>query len=642
MCGIIAIYSNRHEINRQQVLEACKAIVHRGPDEQTAWLSENKKVALGHTRLSIIDLNTGTQPLSSADGSIHLIVNGEFYDFERIREEMKLKGYKFKTFSDSEILIALYQEYGTNSLQYLRGEFAFVLWDEKNQRFFAARDRFGIKPLFYTFHNNCVYFASEIKALLVFDIPRQIDTLTVKMTENLTYPEDRTAFKNIFPIKPGYYVIATPETLTQHCYWDFKFPKVNSSAGKINEQDMVQQLRDKLTEAVNLRLRADVPVGCYLSGGLDSCSVLALMAKIRGQNIQTFTLSFEGPLYDEAAIANEMSTLVGATQHIYNVNAQIMADNFADAVWHNEIYFSNNNTIAKFILSKKVYEEHFKVVLTGEGSDEILGGYLPFRQDMLLHNTEGQDRAEVEKLLKLMRDANQASAGIYLTDTDLPELPQLKAKLGYSPMMFRTYAVRGSRLAQLQKESYRQFDQSPDVFDYLINQVNLAAMCDIEPLNKSLYLWAKSLLSGFILLCLGDRMEMAHSIEGRVPFLDHHVVEFLSQIPVSMKIRGITEKYILREAMKGIITDRVYDRQKHPFLAPPVKVTHSNPMYNLMQETFNGDLLKNNEIYDQTKVLQLFNQWSTMDATKQQIFDPILMHVLSTCYLHKLYNMQLH
>ena len=282
MCGIVALFSRRAPIDASTVERATRSLYHRGPDGQRHWISPDLRVAFGHARLSIIDLVTGDQPIASEDNCTHIIVNGEFYDYERIRRDLESAGHHLRTRSDSEIALHLYEDLGTECLHHLRGEFALVLWDQRNRTLFAARDRFGIKPLFYAFHNDTLYLASEVKALFAAGVPARWDETSMSHAVEMGSYQRRTLYDGIFQVPPGHYLLATDQHIQLNQYWDFNYPRANEIPAR-SDADYAAEFRHVLEEAVRLRLRADVPVGCYLSGGLDSCSVLGLAATDGGE-----------------------------------------------------------------------------------------------------------------------------------------------------------------------------------------------------------------------------------------------------------------------------------------------------------------------------------------------------------------------
>lgn len=635
MCGIAAIFSRNQPVATDALQRATAALHHRGPDNRHHWISPDGRVGLGHARLSIIDLSGGDQPIASEDESLRIVVNGEFYDFERIRRGLEARGHHFRTHSDSEIALHLYEEVGVHCLPQLRGEFAFALWDANNQTLFAARDRFGIKPLFYAWHNDTLYLASEVKALFAAGVPARWDREGFYQNATGFSPPDRTLFEGVFQVPPGHYIVATPGSFRLLRYWDFDYPIAAELATRRADDGVyVEQFRAALDEAVRLRMRADVPVGCYLSGGLDSCAVLGLAARHAREPIHAFTLTFDQAAYDEGAIAKEMAAHAGAKFYPIPIKQTDLADHFADAIWHAESLCFNGHGISKYLLSRAVRDAGYKVVFTGEGSDEILGGYAHFRSDMLLHNAQNQDADEVKRLLKELDESNPVSRGLLLPAGDSLPLDSVKRALGFVPTWFQTFAGSAmKRRSLLAGDLLAQFPNW-DGARVFLNQLDVPGqLAGRDPLNQALYLWSKSMLPNYILTQLGDRMEMAHSIEGRVPFLDHHVVECLRQVPVSLKIRGMNEKFILREATRSVITDTVYRRQKHPFLSPPVTTLPGERFHEMLQDTLRGTALASLPFYDQKNVVALLDGLPVMSEGDRVSWDPVLMSILSACVL---------
>jgi asparagine synthase (glutamine-hydrolysing) len=641
MCGIAAFFSRHKPVSGTALQRAINALDHRGPDSQGAWHSADWRVALGHARLSIIDLTTGDQPIANEDRSVYIVVNGEFYDFERQRRELEQRGHQFRTRSDSEVALHLYEEYGTNCAQHLRGEFAFVIWDERNRILFAARDRFGIKPLHYAVHGDALYLASEAKALFAAGVPARWSQDYFYQQATGPAMADRTLFEGVQQVAPGHYLVAGDNGTRLFRYWEFYYPPAEQLAASTrDERSYVEEFAAVFEEAVRLRMRADVPVGCYLSGGLDSCATLGFAARNAAGPIQAFTLTFDQAAYDEGNIAREMAALAGARFHPIAIKQSDIAANFEDAIWHSETLFSNGHGVSKFLLSRAVRDAGYKVVYTGEGSDEIFGGYIHFRTDMLQHNTHGQDPAEVQRLLEQLEAANFVSRGLLIPSGETGSLASVERLLGFVPGCLKVFAAQGQQRLQLLADDFKSQFAGRDSTRRFLDAFDIPGVLQgRDPLNKSLFVWAKGFLATYILNLLGDRMEMAHSIEGRVPFLDHHVVECVCRAPVSLKIRGVTEKYLLREAAKPVITDTVYRRQKHPFLAPPVTMLPSEPFYRMLQDTLRGATLASVPFYDQKKVVALLDRLPTMSETDLIGWDPILMSVLSACVIQKRFGL---
>ena len=641
MCGIMAMYSTSEPISAAILEEALPRLAHRGPDGQRAWVSADGRVGLGHTRLSIIDLATGDQPIASEDESLRIVVNGEFYDFERVQRDLESRGHRLRTRSDSEIALHLYEDLGTACLDQLRGEFAFALWDGPNDTLFAARDRFGIKPLYYSHYRGALYLASEIKALLALGVPARWNRASFFQANHfLVTHQDLTLFDGIYQVPPGHFLLATGGHVRLIRYWDFHYPSAGDDRPVGPDAEYAERFHHVLDEAVRLRLRADVPVGCYLSGGIDSCAVLGLAAKHRSDPIRAFTLTFDRASYDEGAIAREMAAHAGAEFHPIPIRQSDLADHFADATWQAETLCFNAHGVAKYLLSRAVRDAGYKVVLTGEGADEILAGYPHFRRDMLLHNVQGQDAEVIQQLLEQLGSSNPVSRGLLLPDGEALPLVSVQRALGFVPSWLEANATAAFRLRALFAHEFVAEFSERDPYRVFLNNLDVPGqLAGREPVNQSLYLWSKAVLPSYVLTVLGDRMEMAHSVEGRLPFLDHHVVELARDLPISQKIRGMTEKYVLREAARPVLTATVYGRHKHPFLTPPSALSPGERLHELVQETLRGSAMASLPFYDQAKVVALLDSLPALSDDARTAFDPILMILLSACSLHERYKL---
>jgi len=640
MCGIVGVFSRRGPVSPVGLERATKSLYHRGPDGQRQWISSDGKVGLGHARLSIIDLSTGEQPIASEDKRTHIVVNGEFYGYEAIRKELEGRGHRLRTKSDSEIALHLYEDFGTQCLHHLRGEFAMVLWDETRRQLIAARDRFGIKPLFYAWHEGKLFLASEVKALWAAGVPARWDEQGVYDSISTGGHMARTLFDGVFQIPPGHFLLATDNHVQVNQYWDFNYPTKENNQATRPDAEYAEEFRAVLEEAVKIRLRADVPVGVYLSGGLDSCAVLGLAAKHHPGAVKAFTLTFEQAAYDEGPIAKEMAALAGAEFHPIPIAQRDLADNFGDAIAQAETLCVNAHGVAKYLLSCAVRDAGYKVVLTGEGSDEILGGYPHFRRDMLLYNREGQDEASVAESLEWLNQHNTVSRGLLLPDGETASMESVRRILGFAPTWIETFSSRQVKMRPL-FDAGIQAKYGPTEGNYgILDEVDVRGqLTGRDALNQSLYLWSKTAMARYILTMLGDRMEMAHSIEGRVPFLDHKVVETIVRQPVNQKVRGMTEKYVLREAVRDVITDTVYRRQKHPFLSPPATLNPDDTFDTYVQDMLRGSVMKTLPFFDQKNVVALLDQLVGMDVGARTANDQILMLLMSMCVLHERYGL---
>jgi asparagine synthase (glutamine-hydrolysing) len=637
MCGIVASVSYRGRVSPEALAKATRALRHRGPDTERTWVASHGRAGLGHARLSIIDLTTGEQPIANEDGRLQIAANGEFYDFERIRLELEASGHVFRTRSDSEIALHLYEDLGAGCLHQLRGEFAFAIWDEHDGTLFAGRDRFGIKPLYYALHDGACHIASEVKALRELGVPLRWDHETVfDLHRGVMHPPDRTPFAGVYQVPPGSYLVTDGARVNIHSYWDWDYPTADRTRLDRDPREWIDHLSAKFDEAVRLRLRADVPVACYLSGGIDSCAVLGVASKLSSRPLRAYTLSFDMADYDERALAEEQARRSGAEFFPIEIRSAHMADAFADAIYHAERPFVNAHAVAKFLLSRAVRDSGVKVVLTGEGSDEVFAGYPFFRRDLVLHNMEGQDPETAKALLATLDAGNKVSQGLLLPRGETTTLESVKRVLGFVPTIMATWDQQGRTMSGLLDRDFAARFSDRDTFRGVLNHLDVARQLNgRDAVNQSLYIWAKTLLPNYILSNLGDRMEMAHSVEGRLPFLDHHVVEAVTRMPVAMKIQGMTEKYVLREATRPVLIDAVYRRQKHPFLSPPSTLQTDGPLFGLIQDTLRGSALDRTGLYDKVKVRTLLDAIPSMDQGTRTALDAGLMWLTSTCLLHE-------
>lgn len=641
MCGIVAgLYQGG--ASQEALARALDTLYHRGPDSSTAWISEDRKWALGHTRLSIIGLDNGEQPIVNSDENVRIVVNGEFYGYKSIRDGLRQEGFRFATDSDSEILLHLYQKEGIGALAHLRGEYAAVIADQRNNVMIGIRDRFGIKPLFYTVHEGNVLFASEIKAFLALGAPARWDMRSLYQEAFSLRPHEQTIFRNIRTVPPGHYAIAQDGDVRTYRYWDLDFPLAEDLAkDDRSDEEVTDGFRDVLSEAVNERLVADVEVASYLSGGIDSCAVLGLAQQGLSRPIRAYTLTFDDALYDESALAEKQATRVGASYNPIPITQRDIADNYSDALWHNESLFINGHSSAKFLLSKAVRDAGIKVVFTGEGADEMLAGYPPFRRDILLYNSETQDPAIVESLLAEMYESNKATRGMLTTDAEAPpEVDVIRRRLGFVPSWLEVFVQQGLQNRKLFSEQLMSTVGDLDPYGLSLSRVPVEArLKGRDPLNQSLYLWTKHMLPNFILTSLSDRMEMGHSIEGRVPFLDHKVAEFTAATPLRMKINGMREKHVLREATRDVLIEEVYNREKHPFTSPPTEEGTDDALLELFNDTLTSKAIEDQPIYDPGAVRQLMETHRTTPAVDRIGMETMIHRVTSAVLMHQRFKM---
>ncbi|KAJ6483949.1 putative asparagine synthase [Mycena sanguinolenta] len=601
MCGLIAAFypdginSPSAEALEHNLNASLDIIEYRGPDSRGTYVSPDGRAGLGHVRLSIIDLETGLQPLSDEENLIHCVVTGEIYDHDRIRAEMQSQGYSFQTKCDSELVVQLYKRNGFNLLFQLRGEFAFVLYDVKRRSLFAARDRFGIKPLYYTVSNGSILFGSEMKTFMPLGWQAEWDIESIVNHGDLC--DERTVFKGVKKLPAGYFALCrTSGDIETQAYWDLSYPPAPASPSTSLES-MIQTVRDLLVESVRLRLRSDVPWAVYLSGGIDSSAVAGIATKLLREKdpdakLTTFNLAFvESEATDESPLAARTAAHLGAELVKVEATEAKLIGIFEECVWHSETILYTFHGSGKLLLSKAVHDAGYKVALSGEGSDEIFGGYAWFPLDYL----RDPDPAAVHLGIKLPLDAERhalaevhaRALGMKQTPTNVlpksassgpPRLLDITAHLYFESILESSSSAALYRPGIVDATGGLSLSRCiEEGIDTRVRQNSVSGTW--HSLNVSLYTVTKTLLGRSILNTMGDRSDMAHAVESRVAFLDHHLVEYVSSLPPSLKIRPIpgdqsckwslVEKWILREAVKPFVTEEIYLRKKNPFNPPP-------------------------------------------------------------------------
>jgi asparagine synthase (glutamine-hydrolysing) len=449
---------------------------------------------------------------------------------------------------------------------------------------------------------------------------------------------DRTLFAGVRQVPPGHMLIASRFGVRVERYWDFDYPLTGAEdpVDPTDDHAAIVAFRETLDEAVRLRLHADVPVAVYLSGGLDSCALLGLAARHAPRPLTSFTLGFEHAAYDETEVAREMAAHAGATFTPVRVTAHDLAGAFEDAVCQAETVVRNPNAVAKYLLSRAVRDAGFKVVLTGEGSDEILAGYPSFRRDLVFAE-EREPAARARRIAELGAQ-NEVSRGLTWPDADTNGLDSVAARLGFAPTFLEAFSTTAARLAGLLSTPYSARFTTRDAYAAFIDSLDVEGQLrGRHPVNQAMYVWSKGVLPNVILAILGDRMEMGHSIEGRVPMLDTHVVERARALPMHLKIRGATEKYILREAARDVLPPSVYRRQKHPFLAPPTAAASVGPLAELVQDTLRGPDLADLPFFDRRRVVALLDGLAGASAAERRSLDPLFLVLTSACFLQRRY-----
>ncbi len=635
MCGIVAIYSHRRRVNAELLGNAVEQLRPRGPDDTGIWIDTDRGVGLGHARLSIIDAATGTQPMANEDDTLRLIVNGEFYDFERIREDLKKLGHHFSTLSDSEIALHLYEQYGTGCLEYLRGEFAFAIWDVATDELFAARDRFGIKPLFYAVDADNIYLASEVKALFAAGVRPSWDHESVFQHLYFSVDQDRSLFRGVRQVPPGHFLRIKDGVVSVKSYWDVDYPRASAEDFALSSDDCVDGVRELLTEAVRLRMRADVPVGCYLSGGVDSSSVLGLAATFSNSPLTAFTIAFDHDDFNETESARLTAAFAGADYHPVPVKAADFAEDFEEAVWRGEMIHYNAHGAARFRLSRNVRDAGYKVVLAGEGADELFAGY-DFSSQAVLSAGSSDGIAKWARIaLRMLRPKNRIQRDIARTS---PWLARLSQGLAFPPHLLEYVGGKFDLLAGIiAPDIARRFDGRDPYREFFRQFDYRSTLYGREPAKQILYLWMKSVFVNYVLAA--ERLDMAHAVEVRLPFLDHKLFEFARSIPVQMLAENGRLKHLLREAVKPYVRPEVYDGLKQPFIAPPTDLVQGNAMFDLLQDVLRSESFAAVPFFDQRAVIRLLDELPAMDAGRRASMDPVLFMMASYGILQAKYRL---
>jgi asparagine synthase (glutamine-hydrolysing) len=570
MCGIVGIYNSEGITHSSEALlkRMLERIQYRGPDESGIYV--NKKAALGSVRLSIIDIQSGQQPLSSEDGKYWIVFNGEIFNYVELKADLLRLGYSFRTECDTEVLLNAYLEYGSDCLNRLNGQFVFAIWNNVEKELFLARDRVGIRPLFYTqTENNTFLFGSEIKTLFEHpDVKPEIDP--VSMSQVFTFWSTitpRTIFKRIYELAPGHFMKISHGKSVIQSFWSHKFPveKDDYFKGTINEA--AEELEKLLTDAVRIRLRADVQVAAYLSGGLDSSATTALIKKVAPETLQTFSIGFEDGEFDETSYQQEVSKYLGTRHTAFTCTRQDIGKYFPQVIWHSEIPILRTAPVPMFCLSKKVRENKIKVVITGEGADEMLAGYDIFKEGIIREFWSREPNSKYRPLLlqKLYP---------YLAQFQGKNKSMLKFFFSYqlqdTASPFYSHVLRWRNTSNLQnffsedlKSDLNGFDQYEEVRKMLPKGFDHYGM-----LNKSQWLESSIFMSSYLLSSQGDRVAMANSVEGRYPFLDYRVMEFAAKLPPDFKMHGLNEKFILKRMMNNRLPASVLKRPKQAYRAP--------------------------------------------------------------------------
>lgn len=626
MCGIVASIDRLGRLTQARLTPALRVLAPRGPDDSGAMTTPDGRVALGHTRLAIVGVADGHQPLHLPGRDVWAVVNGEFYDDLAIRRQLTASGAVFRTHSDSELLLHLYERHGAACVEHLRGEFAFVLWDNREQKLLAGRDAFGVKPLCYAEHDGVLHLASNAKALFALGVPVRWSHAGLRQALLWQYPlPDETLFAGVQQVPPGHLFIHERGRTRQQRWWH------QPESAPLTDADEAAALFElTLRQAVRRRLRAEVPIACHLSGGLDSSSILALAAE-EGATPAAFTVSFDDAAYDEVHLAQTVATRFGTTLDALFLNRETLLDNLEAAVVATEGLAVNGHLPAKYLLNQRINHAGYKVALSGEGADETLLGYPFLRVDWCRQN--GVDETLI--------GANAASRGLMMPAGAMLDLSPVEQRLGFIPTWLRAKAGMGRRLQALLRPD---FHENGRPLKRWLDAVAAQAARELSHPEQAAALWTASALPQYILKTLGDGCEAAFGIEGRPPFLDTDLWRVVQRLPFNQKIHHLAgdapqleEKHILRRLMRSRLPQAITARRKHPFVAPPL-LTNSAAVNSRLYDNLRDTHFKKIPGFDPGAVAALLDARRSWRDTDHKCYDPILLTLLSLHALQKNLN----
>jgi asparagine synthase (glutamine-hydrolysing) len=634
MCGIVGIFnrSGNETASERDLRQMLGLLRHRGPDEFGILL--DSAAGLGNARLSIIDVNGGTQPIANEDETLWIVFNGEIFNYQELREELVARGHRFRTATDTEVVLHLFEDLGQNCLERLNGQFAIAIWDTVRRRLFLARDRLGVRPLFYTeTEGGGFLFASEIKSLLSHPrVSRELDPRRV--AEVFTFwatQTPNTVFRGIRELSPGHWLLVDKHEISGECYWTNQLaPDIEKAPARCVE-DLTEEFRALLIDACRIRLRADVPVGAYLSGGLDSSTIASIVLRHMSNRMVTFSIAFTDQQFDESVFQLEMARNLDTEHHAVRATWADIGRVFPDVIWHAETPLMRTAPAPMFLLSKLVKETGYKVVLTGEGADEFLAGYDIFKEAKIRRFWARQPESKLRP--RLLQRLYPDIGGLARTDASI-----LAAFFGEglcdvaSPWYSHIVRWRNNR------RTLRFFADGvlppSDANSLSPLAAGLpAGFASWPQLSQAQYLEITTFLSQYLLSSQGDRMSMAHSVEGRFPFLDVRLVEFCNSLQPSMKLHVLEEKYLLKLAARPWLPETIRRRPKRPYRAPVHRsfFNESTPEY--VRDLLSPDSLKAAGFFKPGAVSQLVRKIDG-GAALGETDDMALVGILSTQLVH--------
>lgn len=604
MCGIAGIVNIGRPVEEGDLRKMIQTLNHRGPDGTGFFIKDN--VGLAHARLSIIDLETGQQPIHNEARNLWVVFNGEIFNYIELRTELEGLGHQFYTQTDTEVIVHLYEQYGKDFVQHLNGQYAIAIWDEVTKKLTLVRDRVGIAPLYFKQEGSRFLFGSEIKAILQASEEKALMN-PVALDQLMTFwapvsPE--TVFQDIYEVSPGQVLVLQEGRISRDCYWDWKYPEDRNYRDD-GVDVLSNELHDLLVDATRLRLRSDVPVGAYLSGGLDSSVLVSLIHHYGEVPLRTFSIGFEDDHLDEGAYQSEMIEHLKADHSGITCRSGDISKAIEDVIWHTEAPILRTAPVPMGLLSALVHRQGYKVVLTGEGSDEVLGGYDIFKEAKIRHfwsrNQNSEFRASLLKRLYPYLDLSRGQAylkNFFGEGIDNPDL------------LYFSHIPRWTTTAKTKEFFSERMKQQLSDNAYLVMEGSFPSnMNKWHPFNRAQYIEAKTLMPGYLLSSQGDRMLMSNSVEGRFPFLDHRIIEFANTLHPKVKMKALNEKYLLKEAMRKYLPSNIVDRYKQPYRAPDIAsfIKNGKPV-EIIEKYMSGSSLLDAGYFDPDRVGRLLKK----------------------------------
>lgn len=637
MCGIAGILNlpaNNTPPSQQELTRMLAAIRYRGPDESGIYLGNN--IGLGNVRLSILDLSAGQQPITIRQGRYWIVYNGELFNYIEIRRSLESEGISFVTNTDTEVVLQAYAQWGVSCLQKFNGQFAIAIWDNLEQELFLARDRVGIRPLFYTRSGDRFIFCSEIKG--IFQIPGVNRAINHKALSQIftfwTTITPQTPFKDVYELSPGHYMKIRNGQMEATAYWSLQFP-LPGDYSRNSFPESVEELRGLFRDAVKIRLRADVEVAAYLSGGIDSSVTTAFIHEVEPRILNTFSIGFKDRTFDETAYQLEAASYFNTNHTAFTCTSGDIGHAFYDTIRHAEFPILRTAPTPMYLLSKKVREQNIKVVITGEGADEMLAGYNIFKEAKIRRFWAQNPQSDIRPLLlkklypylPMMKDARtpilKMFFGYRLNDTDHPYYSHLLR--WHNTSRIQNYF---SGEVQAGLSNYDPLDEVSRTLAQNFNQYG--------DLAKSQSLESGIFMSGYLLSSQGDRMAMANSVEGRYPFLDHRIIEYTATLPERFKLNCLNEKFILKKMMQGKIPESILKRHKQAYRAP-VHTSFTGPdAPHYVKELTSASTLSSYGYFDDVKVDKLMKKINEQSDISE-MENMALAGILSTQLLHHLF-----